>query len=64
MERSGTAKRTICGRYAVRTEGPRCTQPVSGVSSFMTSFRNVVLPAPLSPMRAMRSPPVTVRSRS
>ena len=32
--------------------------------TFMTSRRNVVLPAPLSPMRAMRSPPVTVRSRS
>ena len=48
----------------MRMEGPRYTEPPSGSSSPMTIFRKVDLPVPLSPSRAMRSPPATSRSRS
>ena len=38
--------------------------PASGVSRFRISFTSVDFPVPLSPMRAIRSPPVTTMERS
>ena len=47
----------------MRTLGPRRTQPASGCSSPTISFTSVLLPVPLSPMMATRSPPSTMAER-
>ena len=47
---------TSCERYAVCTVRPTTTRPESGASSCSSSRSSVVLPAPLTPTRPIRSP--------
>ena len=58
---SGWSKRMIWGRYASFTWGPVLMRPSSGYSSPTIILIRVDFPVPLSPMRAMRSPPSTFR---
>ena len=65
MVRAGSRRSVwCCAKYPVTTLCPSATTPASGSISRASSLSSVVLPAPFSPITAIRSPRNTCADKS